>query len=167
MVRGVLRVSAATERRVDTTQVVAFRLDGRLFGVDIRDVREVNEEVAVTRIHHAPGYVSGYLNIRGQIHLVVDLRPEFGFQAGPTSPSSRVVIFKNTVDEPFGILVDSVEDILEIDMGRLVAPPTPDPPRASEGGSVRAFLCRGAYPLPGELLMLLDAHAILSKEGRR
>ncbi len=161
-------MSAPADQRAATTQVVAFRLDGRLFGVDIRDVREVNEEVAVTRIHHAPGYVSGYLNIRGQIHLVVDLRPEFGFVSAPTSTSSRVVIFKNSVDAPFGILVDSVEDILEIDVGLLVdAPSTESAGSQAESRPTRAPLCRGAYPLRKELMMLLDAHAILAKEGTR
>lgn len=161
-------MSAVADQRTETTQVVAFRLDGRLFGVDIRDVREVNEEVAVTRIHHAPGHVSGYLNIRGQIHLVVDLRPDFGFVAAPTSASSRVVIFKNSVDAPFGILVDSVEDILEIDVGLLVDSPSTESARSqAEIRPARAPLCRGAYPLRKELLMLLDAHAILAKEGTR
>jgi purine-binding chemotaxis protein CheW len=151
---------------VDTTQVVAFRLDDRLFGVDIRDVKEVNEEVAVTHIHHAPKSVSGYLNIRGQIHLVVDLRTEFGFEASPTTPRSRVIIFKTSVDEPFGVLVDSVEDILEIDPERLVDRRSREAlAKRSELRQARKELCQGIYPLSKELLMLLNAHAILPKEG--
>lgn len=151
---------------IETTQVVAFRLDGRLFGVDIRDVKEVNEEVAITRIHHAPRNVSGYLNIRGQIHLVVDLRVEFCFESAPSGPTSRVIIFKSSIDEPFGVLVDSVEDILEIDSSRLVDRRNKD--GANDPGSelrqARKELCLGVYPLPKELLMLLNVRGILPKE---
>ena len=155
-----------TLEAVDTTQVVAFRLDDRLFGVDIRDVKEVNEEVAVTHIHHAPKNVSGYLNIRGQIHLVVDLRTEFGFAKAPTRPTSRVIIFKTSVDEPFGVLVDSVQDILEIDPERLVDRRAKEAVVGrSELRRARKELCQGVYPLAKELLMLLNAHAILPKEG--
>ena len=159
-------MTAMETENVSTRQVVAFRLDGRLFGVDIRDVKEVNEEVAITRIHHAPLEVSGYLNIRGQIHLVVDLRVEFGFPGSRTSPASRVIVFKNSVDEPFGVLVDSVEDILEIDSEQLVDRRSAEAGAAKELRRARKDLCQGVLPLPKELLMLLNAHAILPKEGK-
>ncbi|HSQ40908.1 MAG TPA: chemotaxis protein CheW [Fibrobacteraceae bacterium] len=151
----------------ENLQVASFRLAGRLFGVDLRDVREINADVSITPIYHAPESVCGYMNIRGQIHLVVDLRSEFGFDPGKTESTSRVVIFKNTVDEPFGVLVDTMEDIVEIDSQKIVdrregeklGEGLPQEKRKSRQG-----LCMGVYPLTKELLLLLDSKAILAAD---
>lgn len=144
-------------------QVATFRLEGRLFGVDIRLIKEITEETRLAAVHHATSSIGGLLNIRGQIHLVVDLRVEFQFPSQPPGPHSRVLLFKPVVDEPFGILVDSVEDILEIDLTQLVDRRQSEP--ASEGLSeqrrARSNLCLGVCPLPRELLLLLNPHAIL------
>ncbi len=63
-------------------KICSFRLSDRLFGVNILDVKEVNSDIEITPIYHARDSIRGYMNIRGQIHLVVDLRTEFGFSRG-------------------------------------------------------------------------------------
>jgi len=155
----------STVQQRGSWQVAAFRLDGRLFGVDIRDVKEVNAEVALTRIYHAPRHICGYMNIRGQIHLVVDLRTEFGFEPGAVCSTSRVVIFKNTIDEPFGVLVDSVENIVTLTEEKIVdrregealIDSAIQDKRKSKNG-----LCVGVYPMEKELMLLLDAKSIIA-----
>lgn len=153
------------ERTISETvlQVATFRLNGRLFGVDIRDVKEVNAEAKISKIYHAEPHVRGYMNIRGQIHLVVDLRVEFGFDPCVIDSMSRVVIFKSSIDEPFGVLVDKVEDILELDIQKIVDRKENDiSTEESQGKKAgRQGLCIGVYPLKTELLLLLDAKAIL------
>ncbi|MDH5637536.1 MAG: chemotaxis protein CheW, partial [Nitrospinota bacterium] len=76
-----------TERKL---QLSTFRLNDRLFGVDIQDVKEINTEVTFTQIFHASKEVRGYVNIRGQIHLVLDLRILLGFEKKEPDHDSRV-----------------------------------------------------------------------------
>jgi purine-binding chemotaxis protein CheW len=153
----------------ETIQMCTFRMAGRLFGVDIMDVKEVNGNIDITPIHHAPAIVCGYMNIRGQILLVVDLRRIFGFEASAhIEPSSKVVIFKPTVDEPFGILVDSVGDVVNVEKQLIVDR------RTHESGEVTAQnrelrrarneLVLGVSPLEKELLLVLNARRILLSE---
>ena len=107
-------VEAGTALTQEGIQVSTFWLSGRLFGVDIMDVKEINTEVDFTPIFHSSKEVKGYVNIRGQIHLVLDLRLLLGFESKEVDINSRVVIFKQSIAEPFGALVDKVGDILEV-----------------------------------------------------
>ena len=74
--------------------MITFRLANRLLGVDIIDVKEVCDNISITPINHAPEKICGYMNIRGQIILVVDLRTEFGFEGDTSEDGKKVVVFK-------------------------------------------------------------------------
>jgi len=154
-----------------TMQMCTFRMANRLFGVNILDVKEVNENTNVTPIYHAPPDICGYINIRGQILLVVNLRETFGFDQGhksDTSAGGKVVVFKPSVDEPFGILVDEVCDVVSIEQNRIVDR------RAGETTSetskelrrARDGIVMGVCPLEKELLLVLNARYILGRQAK-
>jgi purine-binding chemotaxis protein CheW len=110
-----------TERRPDTQavnsiQLCSFWISSRLFGVNILDVKEIGNDIVITPVFHAPSMIKGYMNIRGQIHLVIDIRSFFGFGDHEIGAQSRVVLFKSSVDEPFGILVDKMDDVVTVDL---------------------------------------------------
>jgi len=92
-----------------------FRVADRLFGVPIRTVREVTTETTCTRIPHAPAEVAGYVNIRGHIHLALDLRRLLGLPPGANGQHRRLVLFQAGVGTAFGVLVDEVGDIVSVD----------------------------------------------------
>jgi len=159
-----------TETMLNSTmQMCTFRMANRLFGVDILDVKEVNENTNITPIYHAPPDICGYINIRGQILLVVNLRETFGFdQRHKTEAiSGKVVVFKPSVDEPFGIMVDEVCDVVSVEQSRIVDR------RAGESTSDAARELRrakdgivvGVCPLDRELLLVLNARHILGRQG--
>jgi chemotaxis signal transduction protein len=77
-------------------------------------VKEISTEVEITPIYHAPEQVKGYVNIRGQIYLVIDLRLLLGYEQQEVSGSNKIVIFKNKIGEAFGVLVDSIGDVVEV-----------------------------------------------------
>lgn len=151
-------------------QMCTFRMADRLFGVDILDVKEVNENINVTPIYHAPPDVCGYINIRGQILLVVNLHETFGLEKQKTEQTSsgKIVVFKQSVDEPFGILVDEVCDVVPIDTQRVVdrRSSTADTAEARELRRVRDEMVVGVYPLEKELLLILNARRILGTGGK-
>lgn len=143
-------------------QLCAFWLAGRLFGVNIMDVKEINTEINFTAIHHAPPQICGYVNIRGQIHLVVDLRLLLGFEPAEVSESSRVVIFKSTVAEPFGTLVDKIGDIIEVSPEQLEDYNSHDESSILQGELWKSKrLVQGVCKLDKSLLVVLNARSIL------
>src|SRR4051812_6026359 len=92
-----------------------FRVDGRLFGVDILDVKEVTAETTCTRVAHAPDEVLGLVNIRGHIYLALDLCRLLGMPATVVTAESRLVLFKPSVGSAFGVVVDQIGEIQAVD----------------------------------------------------
>src|SRR4051812_2666120 len=92
-----------------------FRVDGRLFGVDILDVKEVTAETTYTRVAHAPDEVLGLVNIRGHIYLALDLRRLLGMPTTEVTGESRLVLFKPSVGSAFGVVVDRISEIQSVE----------------------------------------------------
>lgn len=160
----------------ETRQFCTFRLGGRLFGVDIMDVREITRETACTPIAHAPEAVTGYLNLRGQINLIVSLRKLLGFDAKAVDNESSVVLFKSSVAESFGVVVDKIGDIVQVPSNQIEerrnkrhAHENVDRKETFEGAGMDSHakkiiateLTSGICKLNKELLVVLDSHKIL------
>lgn len=138
-------------------QFCTFRISGRLFGVNILDVKEINPEAYFTPIFHAPREVKGYVNIRGQIYLILDLRLLLGFESKVVDESSRLVLFKPEVGDPFGILVDRIGDVVEVDETQIE-----DSQEGSEKDEHRSQELRdGVCKLGEELLVVLNSRNLL------
>ena len=142
-----------------------FRISKRLYGVDIQDVKEINSEINFTPIFHAPREVKGYINIRGQVHLLLDLRLIFGFEAKEIDRSSRVVIFMPEVGDPCGILIDSIDDVVTVD-DKLIENRRQNQ-KAHEGSNRRGVdVGEGVCKLENELLIILNARKLLNNIGK-
>ncbi|MDM8550979.1 chemotaxis protein CheW [Desulfobacterales bacterium HSG2] len=142
-------------------QFCTFRISGRLFGVNILDVKEINPEVDFTPIFHAPKKVKGYVNIRGQIYLILDLRLLLGFESKAVDDASRLVLFKPEVGDPFGILVDRIGDVVEVDETQ-IEDRQAEGQEGSEGDEQRSpELWDGVCKLGDELLVVLNSRSLL------
>ena len=139
-----------------------FRLSERLYGVDIKDVKEINTKISFTPIFHAPKEIKGYINIRGQIYLLLDLREIFGFPAKEIDDSSRVVLFMPQVGEPCGVLVDSIEDVVAVDE-KMIENRRANDEKVPDGIERRAAdVGEGVCKLQDELLIILNAERLLN-----
>lgn len=153
-----------------TLQLCAFWLAGRLFGVDIHDVKEVVADAPITPVFHAPPAVRGYVNIRGQIYLVVDPRVVFGFPATEPGAEARIVLFRPSVDEPFGILADGVDDVVVVASSDIVdrrrradRPPSGGEDRRKTAPDIGVGVCS----VEKGLLVVLNARGILGALTRK
>jgi chemotaxis signal transduction protein len=133
-----------------------FRLEERLFGLDVRWVKEVAIPPPITSIAHAPNSVRGYVNLRGQIQLVIDLRCLLGMAPTPLHTDTRLVLFKPVLGDPFGVLVDRIGDIVQL------RPDQIEDQKPEESGEAREDnFIGGIGKLDGELLILLDTGRLL------
>jgi len=162
------RVHPAGENQPDQAQwhrYCTFRLSGRLYGVDIRDVKEINTEINITPIFHAPKEIKGYINIRGQVYLLFDLRAIFCFAEKPIDEASRVVLFMPDIGGLCGILVDSIEDVVTVDEN-LIENRRQHEREVPEGIERRgADIGEGVCKLPDELLIILNAGRLVQAVG--
>jgi purine-binding chemotaxis protein CheW len=147
-----------------TVQLCSFWLAGRRFGVDILDVKEINDRIRITPVFQAPEAMRGYMNIRGLIHLVLDLRAIFGFEHAEPGHDTRVILFKSTVDEPFGVLVDRIDDVVEVRTDSIRERRKKGEAASGVAANVRkadAELTMGVCTLEKGLLVVLNARGIL------
>ncbi len=138
-----------------------FRVAGRLFGVDILDVKEVTAETTCTRVAHAPEEVLGLVNIRGHIHLALDLRRVLGIPAAELTTESRLLLFKPAVGNSFGVVVDEIAE-LEAAESRRIEPFAREEHEAATGNIQRVDLIDSVCKLDDELLVIVNPRRFLS-----
>jgi len=93
--------------------IVVFSLDDQLFGVEIEQVLEVVRPTRITRVPHTADYVRGVMNLRGSIIPVFELHYALGLKPANISDLNRIVV-ANLEQEPVGLLVDQVHEIMHI-----------------------------------------------------
>ena len=144
-------MSATAVRTVPaTSQLATFWLDGDLFGVEVEHVQEVLRSQSITRVPLAPPAVAGLINLRGQVVTAIELRERLG--RGPRAEGEEpVVIVVRLHGEAVSLLVDSIADVVDVDVRDFEAPPD------TLDGAGRELIL-GAYKLAGQLLLALDVN---------
>ncbi|MBI5017384.1 MAG: chemotaxis protein CheW [Deltaproteobacteria bacterium] len=147
--------TSADQRDPEILQLVTFHVGQEEFGVDILDVREINRLMDITRVPHAPEFVEGVINLRGQVIPVVDLRRRFGLEAAGRDKNNRIVVLE-LGGKVVGFLVDSVSEVLRVSKTLV------EPPPAIAGGIDTDYI-RGVVKLEDRLLVLLDLQRLLNR----
>lgn len=134
-------------------QLVTFRLDGDLYGIDVGHVQEVLRTQRVTPVPLAPAGVAGLINLRGQVVTAIELRRRLGRPPRPRGLESVAVVVR-LHGETVGLLVDSISDVV-----RVRAADFERPPETLEGEA--RSLIHGAYKLERALLLALDVRRVV------
>lgn len=137
-------------------QQLTFALAEEEYGVDILAVREIRGWSHVTRIPQAPDYLLGVLNLRGAIVPVMDLRLRFGLER-ESYDDTTVMIVVAIGERLFGIVVDAVSDVIDIDPSAIK--PVPD-----MGAVVDTRYLKGLVTHEERMLMLLDVEKLMRPE---
>lgn len=137
-------------------QQLTFSLADEEYGVDILAVREIRSWSRVTRIPQTPDYVLGVLNLRGAIVPVMDLRLRFGLQR-ESYGDDTVMIVVAIGERLFGIVVDAVSDVVDIDPATIK--PVPD-----MGAVVDTRYLKGLVTHVDRMVMLLDVEKLMRQK---
>jgi purine-binding chemotaxis protein CheW len=135
------------------TQYLTVNLANEEYGVDILAVREIRGWTPVTRIPQAPAYVLGVLNLRGAIVPVLDLRLRFGLAREEYS-ATTVTVIVTVAGRNFGVVVDAVSDVVDVDAGQVR--PVPD-----MGTAVDTEYLKGLTSVGERMVLLLDVDKLL------
>ena len=141
----------------ETTLFCTFEAAGRLFGIPLIDIKEVTVEANCTPIPHAPECVQGYVNIRGQIVLGLDLRKLLRLPSNDQT-AKCLVIMKSSIGPSFGLLVDEVGEIEAVRQQDI--PVDAATSNAELPGPDNLIQC--TCKLPNRLLVVLDARKLLT-----
>jgi len=144
----------------ETRQYLTFKLGEEVFATDVAKVREVLDFTTITKIPRTPDFMSGVINLRGNVVPVVDLRLCFEMSKTEKTVSTCVVVVEMLLDgEPtiIGALADSVEEVIDLE-------PEQIQPAPKIGAQIRTDFIKGMGKRDSQFIMILDIDRIFSAE---
>jgi purine-binding chemotaxis protein CheW len=99
-----------------TVDVVEFVLGGERYALDIQLAREIVEMIPITPIPRAPAYISGVINLRGEITNIMNLNTLLGLPPQETRENQKIIVLvpEAASGSNVGIIVDEVTSVLQI-----------------------------------------------------
>lgn len=137
-------------------ELSTFHIGDALCGMDILRIQEINKILEMTTVPHAPHYVKGILNLRGQIVTVIDLGKKLGLSSTKIGHDTRNIIV-NSNNEYIGLLVDRIGDVERTEWDAV------EPPPANIGG-VKGKYFEGVFKTEGRLVGILNVEEILKEQ---
>lgn len=134
-------------------EYVTAMIGDQLFGLPILHVQDVFIPERLTRVPLAPPEIAGVLNLRGRIVTLIDMRGRLGLGARD-GEQPLLAIGVESRGESFGLLIDSIGEVLKLDD----AAREPNPVNLDPG---LARVSAGIHRLEGQLLMLVDVERVL------
>ena len=155
------------ETRADAVRTVGgkyltFVLGRAFYGIDVLKIREIIRLVEFTTVPQMPDFVKGVINLRGKIIPVVDLRLKFRLSSAESTERTCIVVVQvdvaNGVKTLMGLVVDSVEEVLNIGQNDIEAPP-------DFGTKLDTSYILGMAKIKGVVKTLLDINRVMTAES--
>ncbi len=148
--------------QLQTTQYLTFMLRDEGFAIEISKVREVLDVTTMTRIPRMPEYLSGVINLRGNVVPVMDLGQKLGMGSIEYTKNTCIMIVDLEVDAnmvEMGVLTDSVQMVLDLNPEDIEAVP-------KMGTNLNTEFIKGMGRQSEEkFLIILDIDKVLASEG--
>lgn len=111
------------ERGLEARRIsfINFRLGKEWYGVEISKVKDVAKVCEIIELPGAPAYISGIVNLRGNILSITDLKKLFGLAPSPFTKDSRILVVYAGEFET-GIIADEVSKVSEVELSNIDPP---------------------------------------------
>ncbi|HOF84091.1 MAG TPA: chemotaxis protein CheW [Treponemataceae bacterium] len=149
----------------EAAQFLTFFLGDERYAIDVRKIHEVLEVPRITRVPRMPAFVSGVMNLRGNVIPVMDLRHKFGL--GKTEITEDTSIVVTEISDVFGdeeqsvleigLFSDAVDQVLDI-------PPENIEPPPAIGTSIDTSFIRGMGRIGDDFVIILKLDSLLSEK---
>jgi len=127
-------------------EMCSVRVGQTLFGIPISHILEIIGGTMPQAVPLAPEFIGGLIHYRGDVLTTVSLRQLLDL---PAQQEPQDILVLETEDGCFGLLVDSVGEVLTVSVADHEPNPSTLDPR-------RNALFAGAYKLKESLLIMLD-----------
>jgi purine-binding chemotaxis protein CheW len=144
----------------DTRQYLTFKLADEVFAIDVSKVREVLDFTTITKIPRTPDFMSGVINLRGNVVPVVDLRLCFEMSKTEKTLNTCIVVMEMLIEGEstvIGALADSVEEVIDLEPDQIQ-------PAPRMGTQIRTDFIKGMGRREAQFIMILDIDRVFSAE---
>jgi len=135
---------------------LTFILGNEVYGLEIRYVTEIIGIQKITPVPDMPDYVKGVINLRGKVIPVMDVRLRFKMEVRDYDERTCIIVI-HTKDTTVGLIVDTVNEVLEISQDQIEATS-----KFSKGYG-NQFM-KGMGKIGDDVKILLDAEALLFED---
>lgn len=136
----------------DTRKFLIFVTDGLKLGVDAAYVVEIITNHTITHLPMLPHYMSGIINLRGQIIPIMNMRDRLGKE----DKDDCLVVVLNIDGTQLGLLVDAVDQMIDIPKDSVLPVPAQNHQKFVSG------MC--SLPDGSGTMMVLACQKLLSHE---
>jgi len=134
-------------------EFVTVWIGGQLFGLPIARVHDVFMVERLTRVPLAPPEIAGILNLRGRVVTTIDMRRRLDLPTRDEGRNTMAVGIEHR-GESYGLLIDSVGEVLKIPAANRDPNPVNLDPRWSR-------VADGVVQLDGRLMVVLEVERVL------
>ncbi|GMQ60160.1 chemotaxis protein CheW [Vallitalea sediminicola] len=141
---------------MSTMQQVIFKLDKEEYGLDIMKVITIEKYQEVVKTPNTPEYITGIINLRGSVLPVYSLRKKFNLKEKESNENTKIIVTV-TNDMKIGFIVDSVQEILNIDDKNIE-----EAPKIVTG--INRKYIKSIAKMEERMVILIDIDLIISEE---
>jgi purine-binding chemotaxis protein CheW len=144
----------------DTRQYLTFQLGEEVFAIDVSCVREILEFTTVTKVPKTPDYMRGVINLRGSVVPVLDMRLKFSMTKTEKKVNTCIIVVEVSFEGEttiIGALVDSVQEVLELDPDQIE-------PAPRIGIQLKTEFIKGMGKRDDRFIIILDTDKVFSAE---
>jgi purine-binding chemotaxis protein CheW len=137
---------------------LTFKLGDEIFGANVSKVLNILEMTKITKVPKSPPYMKGVINLRGSVLPLIDTKVKFDMGDTIYTPNTCILVLDIDINgDPVhvGALVDSVQEVIEIDEASIMPPPT-------IGSKYKSEFIEGMAKINSEFIMLLNMDLIFS-----
>src|ERR1700761_2545444 len=149
-----------SEQISETRQYLTFKLGNEIFGIDVAKVREILDFTTITEIPRTPEFMSGVINLRGNVVPVVDLRLCFQMSKTVRTRNTCIVVVEVLLESEstvIGALADSVEEVIDLEPDQIK-------PAPKIGTQIRTDFIKGMGKRDAQFVMILDIDRVFSAD---
>jgi purine-binding chemotaxis protein CheW len=143
-----------------TNSYLTFKIEDEIFAANVSKVLSILELSKITKIPRTPDYIRGVINLRGTVLPIVDLRIKFGLTPTEFTSNTCILVLEINIENTtvkLGALVDSVQEVLEIEHKDILAPP-------NIGNKFQSDFIEGMFKAENSFIMILNMDMVFTHD---
>ena len=149
-----------TFQKAKMNSYLTFKIDEEIFAANVSKVISILELSKITKIPRTPDFIRGVINLRGVVLPIVDLRIKFGLTPTEFTSNTCILVLEINIESSsvnIGALVDSVQEVLEIEDNDIMPPP-------NLGAKYRSDFIDGMFKTENSFIMMLNMDMIFTHD---
>lgn len=144
-------------------QYLTFKLAEEMYAINVANIKEVLTVPKLTKVPKMPSFMSGIINLRGNVVPVLDLCKKFGL--GETTMTEDTAIIVSEVDSVrddgtkeeriIGVFSDEVQKVVTIEDDEIEPPP-------KIGVAIDTEFISGMGHIDNSFIIILDINKVLN-----